>query len=89
MFHMMSEHADQGISAIINKIGYASIAAGGTNAVVTKAIETSDPSWVGVSNFAGIISIVGGVVFIIKLISDMYYTRKRDKREEKAVEGEK
>lgn len=84
IFHMMSEHADPVLSGIINKVGIASISIGGASAVSKIAVESQSETWLTITDVAGIVSIIGGCVFIIKLCVDMYYTRKKDKREEGA-----
>jgi high-affinity nickel permease len=82
VFRMMSEHQDPILSGLINKLGIASISIGGASAVSKVAVETKNEAWLTITDVAGIVSIIGGFVFIIKLIVDMYYTRKKDRREE-------
>jgi hypothetical protein len=69
-------------SGIINKIGIASLTTGGTNAIVTTALETQNETWLSISDTVAIVSIVGSIVFIIKLSADFYYARRKDKREQ-------
>ena len=69
-------------SGIINKIGIVSLTTGGTNAIVTNAIETQNETWLSISDAVAVVSIVGSVVFIIKLSADFYYARRKDKREQ-------
>ena len=69
-------------SGIINKIGIVSLTTGGTNAIVTNAIETQNQTWLSISDAVAVVSIVGSIVFIIKLSADFYYARRKDKREQ-------
>jgi uncharacterized membrane protein YdbT with pleckstrin-like domain len=69
-------------SGIINKIGIASLTTSGTNAIVTTALETKNETWLSISDAVAVVSIVGSVVFIIKLSADFYYARRKDKREQ-------
>ena len=69
-------------NGIINKIGIASLTTGGTNAIVTTALETQNETWLSISDTVAIVSIVGSIVFIIKLSADFYYARRKDKREQ-------
>ena len=69
-------------SGIINKIGIASLTTGGTNAIVTTALETQNETWLSISDTVAIVSIIGSIVFIIKLSADFYYARRKDKREQ-------
>lgn len=81
LIHIVSDHGDAMISKAINYIGAISIAAGGTNAVVSKAAVTQDEAMLAISDWAGIVSICGGLVFIFKLFTDMYFNYRKDKRE--------
>ena len=69
-------------SGIINKIGIVSLTTGGTNAIVTNAIETQNETWLSISDAVAVVSIIGSIVFIIKLSADFYYARRKDKREQ-------
>lgn len=82
IFHMMSDHGGHAASGMITKAGISSIALGAGSSASKLAIETQDPAWLTITDVAGIVSIIGGVVFIIKLFVDMYYANKKDKREE-------
>jgi len=81
VIQQITPHLSEATSGIINKLGIASVVTGGTNAIVTTALVTKDPTWLTVSNAVAIVSIVGSIVFIVKLITDFWYARKRDKRE--------
>jgi hypothetical protein len=81
--HTITPHMSEATSGIINKLGIASVVTGGTNAIVTNAIVTNDPTWLTISNAVGLLSIVGSSMFIIKICVDIYFARKKDKREEK------
>ena len=87
--HAITPHINDATSGLLNKIGIASVVTGGTNAIVTTAIETQDPTWLTISNMVAVVSICGSAMFIVKLAVDIYYTRKRDKREQEAYENSK
>ena len=80
--HTITPHLSDATSGIINKLGIVSVVTGGTNAIVTTAIETQNETWLTVSNSVAIFSIVGSVMFIIKLGVDIYFARRKDKREQ-------
>ena len=84
VLHSITPHIQDSMTGVINKVGIVSVVTGGTNAIVTTAIETQDPTWVTVSNAVAIASIVGSVMFVIKLSADIYFTAKKDKREQAA-----
>ena len=80
--HSIIPHMSDATSGILNKLGIASVVTGGTNAIVTTAIQTQDPTWLTVSNSVAIFSIVGSAMFIIKLAADIYFASKKDQREQ-------
>ena len=80
--HQLMMSLSESSSGIINKIGIVSITTGGTNAIVTTAIETQNATWLSISDAVAVVSIVGSVAFIIKLAADFYYARRKDKREQ-------
>ena len=82
VLHAIMPHLNDSMNGVINKIGIVSVVTGGTNAVVTTALETQDPTWLTISNSVAIFSIVGSVMFIIKLCVDIYFARRKDKREQ-------
>ena len=82
--HSITPHLSEATNGLINKVGIASVATGGTNAIVTTAIETQSATWLTVSTTVAIVSIAGSTMFIIKLVADMYYARRKDKREQVA-----
>lgn len=84
--HLITPHISDATSGVVNKIGIASVVTGGTNALVTTAIETQDPTWLTISNAVAIVSIAGSIVFMIKLSADFYFAWKKDKREQEAHE---
>ena len=79
--HSITPHLSEATNGLINKVGIASVATGGTNAIVTTAIETQSETWLTVSNTVAVVSIIGSIMFIIKLAADVYYSRRRDARE--------
>ena len=86
VLHEIMPHMNDATSGIINKVGLVSIVTGGTNAVVTTAIETQDPTWLTVSSLTGVLSAIGAGVFIINVIvragAYLYFARRKDKREQ-------
>ena len=86
VLHAIIPHLNESMSGAINKIGIVSVVTGGTNAVVTTALETQDPTWLTISNSVAIFSIVGSVMFIIKLAVDIYFARRKDQREQEEHE---
>ena len=86
VLHEIMPHLSDASSGIINKVGLASIVTGGTNAVVTTAIKTQDPTWLTVSNLTGLLSAIGAGVFIInvivRVVAYLYFARRKDRREQ-------
>ena len=80
----ITPHISEATSGILNKIGVVSLATGGTNAIVTTAIESQNATWLTVSNAVAIVSIVGSIMFIVKLSVELYYARRADKREQES-----
>ena len=66
----------------INKLGIASVVTGLSNPIVNNAIENHSEAWLTISNAVAIFSIVGSGMFIIKICVDIYFARKKDKREQ-------
>ena len=81
LMHTISDHGDAALSKFINIFGVASVGGGAANYVVSKSKDIADPSIWTIPDYAGVVSIVGGVVLIVKLCSDMYFNAKRNKRE--------
>ena len=82
VLHAITPHMSDATSGLMNKIGLASVVTGGTNAIVTTAIETQNPTWLTISNAVAIVSIVGSIMFVIKLGADIYFAHRKDKREQ-------
>lgn len=81
LMHAISDHGDAALSKFINIFGVASVGGGAANYVVSKSQDVVDPNLWTIPDYAGVVSIIGGVVLIIKLVSDMYFNAKRHKRE--------
>ena len=81
LMHTISDHGDAALSKFINIFGVASVGGGAANYVVSKSKDVVDPSVWTIPDYAGVVSIIGGLVLIIKLGSDMYFNAKRHKRE--------
>ena len=62
--HSITPHISEATNGIIAKLGLASVATGGTSAIVTKAV------------------IVGSIMFVVNVSANVYFARKKDKREE-------
>jgi hypothetical protein len=75
-------HIAEASSGIINKIGIVSVGSGLTNTALTTAIQPENEAWLTVSSAVAILSIAGSLMFIIKIVVDIYYARKKDKREQ-------
>ena len=84
LMHYLGMHIAEASSGIINKIGIVSVGSGLTNTAVTAVITPQNETWLTVSNAVAILSIAGSAMFIIKIIVDIYYARKKDKREQQA-----
>jgi hypothetical protein len=78
----LAMHIAEASSGMINKIGIVSVGSGLTNTAVTAVIEPQNQTWLTVSTAVAILSIVGSTMFIIKIVVDIYYARKKDKREQ-------
>ena len=93
--HQIIPHLSESTSGIINKIGIVSLTTGGTNAVVTRAIETQNETWLSISDAVAIVSIVGSLVFMANIFynfyslrrktkCDLYYAERDDRRKQEA-----
>lgn len=83
--HKTIETAINGdVGQIIDRVGYTSIGSGLGIGAVTQSSMTM-PDWLPASlaSVATMVSIIGGVVMIIKFFVEMYYKRKHDAREER------
>jgi len=72
------------IGQVVDKFGYASVGSGlGIGAVSQSSIVM--PTWLpdSLATVATIVSIVGGLVLILKQVAEVYYKRKHDAREER------
>ena len=77
--HQIMPHLSESTSGIINKIGIVSLTTGGTNAVVTRAIETQNETWLSISDAVAIVSIVGSLVFMANIFYNFYSLRRKTK----------
>jgi hypothetical protein len=80
----LAMHIAEASSGMINKIGVVSVTSGLTNGGITAIIEPQSQGWITLSQAGMTVSAVGGIMFIIKVIVDIYYARKKDKREQQA-----
>ena len=78
----LAMHISEASSGMINKIGIVSVGSGLTNTALTTAIQPENETWLTVSSAVAILSIVGSTMFIIKIVVDIYYARKKDRREQ-------
>ena len=80
----ISDHGNALVSKIIHGTGLISIGTiGGAKIAEKSGISQGNP----LEDWALCISMTGGVLFIVKLCVDIYYSRKRNKREEEAHNG--
>ena len=78
----LAMHIAESSSGIINKIGIVSVGSGLTNTAVTAVIEPQNQAWLTGSTAVAILSITGSIMFIIKIIVDIHYARRKDRREQ-------
>lgn len=81
VIHSITPYISDATSGVLNKIGITSLAATVSNAVVTKAIESQNETWLTISNSVAVVSIIGSIMFIVKLAYAVYFDRLRNKRE--------
>ena len=80
----ISDHGNALVSKLIHSTGLISIGTvGGAKLAETTGVTDGNP----LEGWALIISMTGGILFIIKLCVDMYYSNRRNKREEEAHNG--
>ena len=75
-------HIAEASSGIINKIGIVSVGSGITNTAIYSTVEPQNQSWITLSSAVAVVSFAGSVMFILKIIVDVYYARRKDKREQ-------
>ena len=75
-------HIAEASSGIINKIGIVSVGSGITNTAIYSAVESQNQSWITLSSAVAVVSFAGSIMFILKIIVDVYYARRKDKREQ-------
>lgn len=80
----ISDHGNAVVSKFIQSFGLVSVGTGGGVSIAQKtgAIQSSP-----LSEWALIISIVGGCLLIVKYAVDIYFSYKRNKREEDLHNG--
>jgi hypothetical protein len=78
----ITPHISEATNGIIAKLGLASVATGGTSAIVTKAVVTQDAAWISLSDAVAIASVVGSIMFVVNVTANVYFARKKDRREE-------
>lgn len=73
---------DDATNGAINKLGIAGVVTGGTNTIINdRSFESQPDVWLTMPNAVAIFSIVGSGMFIIKICVDIYFTLKKDRRE--------
>ena len=75
-------HIAEASSGIINKIGIVSVGSGITNTAIYSTVESQNQSWITLSSAVAVVSFAGSIMFILKIIVDVYYARRKDKREQ-------
>ena len=78
----VSVHIAEASSGIINKIGIVSVGSGITNTAIYSTVESQNQSWITLSSAVAVVSFAGSIMFILKIIVDVYYARRKDKREQ-------
>ena len=84
ILHTISDHGNALISKGITYYGLASIGTGGALGVTSGTVEkVTQSQGLGLSDYAAIVSIIGGVCLIIKNLVDVYFTIKEKRNEKK------
>lgn len=87
----ISHASDQGnllISKSIQWVGLTSVGTGGGLSAAKSSGAISTQSAIELADIGIMVSIVGGATFIIKNIADIYFSYKKDKRENKSIDGD-
>lgn len=78
----MSDHGNALASKAVHYFGLASVGSGvAIGAATDTASRINNPDLWGLSDWAAVVSIVGGITFIIKNIVDAYFKVKNEGRE--------
>jgi hypothetical protein len=80
--HTIMPSINEAMHGMIAKLGLASVATGGTSVIVTQAAVTQDAAWISLSDVVAIASVVGSIMFVVNVSANVYFARKKDKREE-------
>ena len=80
--HTIMPSINEAMNGMIAKLGLASVATGGTSVIVTQAAVTQDSAWISLSDVVAIASVVGSIMFVVNVSANVYFARKKDKREE-------
>ena len=75
-------HIAESTTGIINKIGIVSLGSGITNTAIYSTVESQNQSWLTLSSAVAVVSFAGSIMFILKICVDVYYARRKDKREQ-------
>ena len=82
MISYLGQHIAEASTGIVNKIGIISLGGGITNTAVYSVVESQNQSWITLSSAVAVVSFAGSIMFILKIIVDVYYARRKDKREQ-------
>ena len=82
MISYLGQHIAEASTGIVNKIGLVSVGSGLTNTAVHTVVESQNQGWITLSSAVAVVSFAGSVMFILKIIVDVYYARRKDKREQ-------
>jgi hypothetical protein len=82
MISYLAQHIAEASTGIVNKIGIISLGGGITNTAVYSVVESQNQSWITLSSAVAVVSFAGSIMFILKIIVDVYYARRKDKREQ-------
>ena len=78
----LAMHVSKASSGIMNRVGMVSVGSGLTNSGITSIIQPQSQGWITLSQAGMTVSAVGGLMFIVKIVVDIYYARKKDRREQ-------
>lgn len=84
--NQISDHGNAALSKGIQWFGLTSIGTGGGLSAAKQTGVIASEKGLELADYGIIVSIIGGVTFIIKNIADIYFTHRKNKREDKAAE---
>ena len=82
MMSYLGQHIAEASTGVMNKIGIVSFGSGLTNTAVHTIVEPQNQSWITLSTAVAVVSLVGSIMFITQVLVNIYYARRKDKREQ-------